>query len=71
MNPPFHEISGEVSLELGLSFFRVAHSLLCPGGKLFWVANAHLPYLSEVKKKFRKVSVLGSDSHFLVGYAQR
>lgn len=69
MNPPFHEISGEVSLELGLSFFRLAHSLLCPGGSLFWVANAHLPYLSEVKGTFRKVELIGRDPHFLVGYA--
>lgn len=69
MNPPFHEISGKVSLELGLSFFSVAHSLLGPGGSLFWVANEHLPYMSEVKGKFRKVAVIGRDPHFLVGHA--
>lgn len=71
MNPPFHEISGDVSLELGLSFFTAAHSLLGPRGRLFWVANRHLPYLSEVEKKFRKVSVLNRDSRFLVGLAEK
>jgi 16S rRNA (guanine1207-N2)-methyltransferase len=71
MNPPFHKISGEVSLELGLSFFRVAHSLLCKGGRLFWVANSHLPYLSEVKGRFKEVAVVGRDAHFLVGYAEK
>lgn len=70
MNPPFHEISGEVSLELGLSFFRVAHSLLRPGGSLFWVANEHLPYLSEVKRTFRDVAILGRDPQFVVGHAR-
>lgn len=66
MNPPFHTESGE-SLELGLSFFRAALSLLRPGGRLLWVANAHLPYpklLGWGDSGFQK---LRWDREFVVG----
>jgi len=71
MNPPFHELCGKVSLALGLSFFKAAFALLGKGGSLYWVANEHLPYMSEIKKSFRKVSVLNRNSQFLVGCAEK
>ncbi|MGZ8219596.1 class I SAM-dependent methyltransferase [Methylomagnum sp.] len=47
MNPPFHAGRGAVS-SLGRAFVRVAMEALKPGGRLFLVANRHLPYESEI-----------------------
>jgi 16S rRNA (guanine1207-N2)-methyltransferase len=43
MNPPFHSGKSE-DVELGESFIRVAWNNLKSGGRLFFVANKHLPY---------------------------
>ena len=47
MNPPFH--AGRESLSsLGRAFVRAALEALRPGGRLFMVANRHLPYEGEI-----------------------
>ena len=43
MNPPFHSGKAE-DIALGESFIRAAWSNLKAGGRLFFVANKHLPY---------------------------
>ena len=43
MNPPFHSGRQE-DIGLGESFIRAAWNSLKPGGRLFFVANRHLPY---------------------------
>jgi 16S rRNA (guanine1207-N2)-methyltransferase len=72
MNPPFHNgRTGEVSLELGRSFFRVASMLLRPKGKLFWVANDHLSYQRDINLFFSSCDVLHRASGFVVGLARK
>jgi 16S rRNA (guanine1207-N2)-methyltransferase len=48
MNPPFHVGRGTLPA-LGRSFVQVALRLLKPGGRLFMVANRHLPYEGEIQ----------------------
>jgi 16S rRNA (guanine1207-N2)-methyltransferase len=43
MNPPFHSGKKE-DIALGESFIRAAWNSLKRGGRLFFVANRHLPY---------------------------
>ena len=43
MNPPFHSERGSLPL-LGQWFIAEAMKALRPGGRLFMVANRHLPY---------------------------
>jgi 16S rRNA (guanine1207-N2)-methyltransferase len=47
MNPPFHTGREAVSA-LGRAFVRAALEALRPGGRLFLVANRHLPYEGEI-----------------------
>lgn len=48
MNPPFHAGKQAVPA-LGRAFVRVALAALRPGGRLFLVANRHLPYEQEIE----------------------
>lgn len=51
MNPPFHE-GKKQDLELGKAFIQSAHQSLRRGGRLWMVANAHLPYENIVQDLF-------------------
>jgi 16S rRNA (guanine1207-N2)-methyltransferase len=48
MNPPFH-IGREAVSALGRAFVRAALGALRPDGRLFLVANRHLPYEGEIQ----------------------
>jgi len=48
MNPPFHAGRGALPA-LGQAFVRAAMQALKPGGRLFLVANRHLPYEAEIQ----------------------
>jgi 16S rRNA (guanine1207-N2)-methyltransferase len=48
MNPPFH-IGRDAVSGLGRAFVRVALEALRSGGRLFLVANRHLPYEGEIQ----------------------
>ncbi|MBM4200982.1 MAG: methyltransferase, partial [Gammaproteobacteria bacterium] len=48
MNPPFHAGRGALPA-LGQAFVRAALQALKPGGRLFLVANRHLPYEAEIQ----------------------
>ncbi|MBX7138293.1 MAG: class I SAM-dependent methyltransferase [Oligoflexia bacterium] len=55
-NPPFHTGKARVP-ELGRRFIRTAGALLHHHGKLFLVANAQLPYESELRSIFSECRV--------------
>ena len=63
MNPPFHA-GRAADAGLGQDFITTAARLLKPKGRLFMVANRHLPYEAVLKKAFRKVSDLPNSSGF-------
>jgi len=70
MNPPFH--AGRKGIpELGQTFIRNAAACLSTGGKLFMVANRHLPYEQALTAAFREVREIGGDGRFKIFAASR
>jgi len=63
MNPPFHT-GGDTDIELGLTFIHKAHQHLKDGGKLYIVANLHLPYEALLHNLFRMVKPIGERDGF-------
>ena len=55
MNPPFHE-GGSEDKSLGQVFIRRAAEALHKGGRLWLVANRHLPYEAVLAPLFRRVT---------------
>ena len=54
-NPPFHD-GGAEDRRLGQAFIQKAAEMLKRGGTLWLVANRHLPYETELKAAFRRVT---------------
>ncbi len=70
MNPPFH--AGRASdPSLGRTFIQAAARLLAPHGKLWMVANRHLPYETTLNECFRNVETLGGNGGFKLFHANR
>lgn len=70
MNPPFHR--GRASEpQIGQAFVASAARILSSHGDLWMVANRHLPYETELKKRFVEVSEIGGDARFKLFHATR
>ncbi|CAM3142755.1 16S rRNA (guanine1207-N2)-methyltransferase [Paracoccus aminovorans] len=65
MNPPFHE-GRAADPRLGAGFIRAAAGLLTGAGRLWMVANRHLPYEQALRECFAEVSELGGDTRFKI-----
>ena len=70
MNPPFH-VGRDGNPALGQSFIRAAAKLLKPSGRLWMVANRHLPYEQVLDDSFRDVSALPASGGFKLFKASR
>jgi 16S rRNA (guanine1207-N2)-methyltransferase len=70
MNPPFH--SGRAAdPALGAAFIAAAAGMLGPAGRLWMVANRHLPYEAVLARHFREVTEAGGDGAFKLLLAAR
>lgn len=65
MNPPFHD-GRSADPGLGAGFIRAAAGLLTGAGRLWMVANRHLPYEAALRECFGDVTELGGDSRFKI-----
>jgi len=65
-NPPFHTQSRADRPDVGRRFIAVAAESLKPGGRLFLVANRHLPYEAVLNASFGQVRVAGERDGFKV-----
>ena len=64
-NPPFHQGRADLP-ELGRAFIASAADALLPDGRLFIVANRHLPYEAILAARFREVRPLVTQEGFKV-----
>lgn len=70
-NPPFHD-GGRTDPALGLGFIATAWRALRRGGRLFLVANRHLPYEALLRSRFRRVTLLAeADGYKVYGCDER
>ena len=51
-NPPFHAQGARERVDLGRAFIAAAADALRPGGRLWLVANRHLPYEAALAERF-------------------
>ncbi|GGH34883.1 16S rRNA m(2)G 1207 methyltransferase [Cribrihabitans marinus] len=70
MNPPFHTGRAPDS-DLGRGFIAAAARILAPGGRLWMVANRHLPYETALTERFAHVEEIGGDRRFKLLHAAR
>lgn len=70
MNPPFHA-GRSADPALGRRFIQAAARLLAPHGKLWMVANRHLPYETVLTESFRNVDMIGGNGAFKIFHANR
>lgn len=64
-NPPFHQGRADRP-DMGRAFILAAAAALLPGGRLWLVANRHLPYEEVLRKYFRKVRTVTEEHSFKV-----
>ena len=70
-NPPFHAQGHEERVDLGRAFIAAAADALHPGGRLYLVANRHLPYEAALGSGFADVRLLAQRDGFKVVQAVR
>ncbi len=70
MNPPFNDRrAGDP--DLGRAFIAAARRILTPSGRLWCVANRHLPYEAKLREVFRDVEELPGSPAFKLFAASR
>ncbi|MCA0919012.1 class I SAM-dependent methyltransferase [Pseudooceanicola nanhaiensis] len=65
MNPPFHT-SRAADPDLGRRFIQSAARLLAPRGRLWLVANRHLPYEATLTAHFGETAEIAGNSRFKI-----
>ena len=65
-NPPFHAQSRADRPDIGRRFIAAAAEALKPGGRLWLVANRHLPYEAVLDARFGKARIVTQRDGFKV-----
>jgi 16S rRNA (guanine1207-N2)-methyltransferase len=65
-NPPFHALGRGDRPDIGRAFIAAAAAALKPGGRLWLVANRHLPYEQALGEGFAQVRTLAQNGGFKI-----
>lgn len=66
MNPPFHSGKRSGDPQIGAVFIAAAARLMTGAGRLWMVANRHLPYEAVLDRHFAHFEEIGGDNRFKV-----
>jgi 16S rRNA (guanine1207-N2)-methyltransferase len=70
MNPPFHD-GKKTDIAAGQNFIQSAAASLRKGGRLYMVANAHLPYENILRREFSDMEKIIEKQGFKVIFAEK
>ncbi|MGV8923300.1 MAG: class I SAM-dependent methyltransferase [Thermomonas sp.] len=70
-NPPFHALGRGDRPDIGRAFIDAAAQALNPGGRLWLVANRHLPYEEALADGFAKVVIVAQQGGFKIVQATK
>ena len=70
-NPPFHALGRGDRPDIGRAFIAAAANALKPGGRLWLVANRHLPYEHALGEGFPQVETLVQNGGFKIVQATK
>ena len=70
-NPPFHALGRGDRPDIGRAFIGAAAQALNPGGRLWLVANRHLPYEQALADGFAEVAIVAQQGGFKIVQATR
>ena len=70
-NPPFHALGRGDRPDIGRAFIAAAANALKPGGRLWLVANRHLPYEHALGEGFAQVETLAQNGGFKIVQATK
>ncbi|MCB5195003.1 class I SAM-dependent methyltransferase [Deefgea salmonis] len=65
INPPFHQ-QNTITTDIAVSMFTQAKRCMHADTELWVVANRHLDYQADLKKQFRRVSVMAQNAKFVI-----
>jgi len=65
-NPPFHALGRGDRPDIGRAFIAAAAQALNPGGRLWLVANRHLPYEQALAEGFAEVAIVAQNAGFKI-----
>jgi 16S rRNA (guanine1207-N2)-methyltransferase len=65
-NPPFHAQGRADRPDIGRAFIAAAADALNPRGRLWLVANRHLPYEQVLDARFASVRIAAQDNGFKI-----
>ena len=70
-NPPFHALGRGDRPDIGRAFIAAAAQALNPGGRLWLVANRHLPYEQALADGFAEVTIVAQQGGFKIVQATK
>jgi 16S rRNA (guanine1207-N2)-methyltransferase len=70
-NPPFHALGRGDRPDIGRAFIAAAAQALNPGGRLWLVANRHLPYEQTLADGFPAVAIVAQQGGFKIVQATK
>jgi 16S rRNA (guanine1207-N2)-methyltransferase len=70
-NPPFHALGRGDRPDIGRAFIAAAAQALNPGGRLWLVANRHLPYEQALTEGFAEVNIVAQNAGFKIVQATK
>ncbi|MDP2903842.1 MAG: methyltransferase [Methylovulum sp.] len=64
-NPPFHQ-QNTIGDQIAITLFKESRRVLRKGGELWVIGNRHLEYHIQLKRWFKKISMIAANAKFVI-----